>query len=83
MAEPTRTNPPPLPAREATDPDTDANYDYTQAPQSAQDGVPVHEWLPERPFDSAEWMYKDEPVYQTDDEPDPGDAGEKDEGEAE
>lgn len=84
MAEPTPTNPPPLPPREEQDPDTDANYDYTQPPQAADDGVPVQEWLPEMPFDSADWMYKDEPVYQDDDaEPDPDDPNEKDEGEGE
>ena len=68
MAEkPTPTS---LPKPEEPDPDTDASFDYGQKPEA--DGVPVADWLPEQPYDSADWLDKpsERRYSKPDDEPD-------------
>jgi hypothetical protein len=44
------------------DPQSDKNFDYEQ-PVDQQDGVPMKDWIVEQPFDSADYLDKEMPVY--------------------
>jgi hypothetical protein len=47
------------------DDQSDRNFDYDQ-PVEPQGGVPRSDWIVEEPFDSAEWLDKEEPKYEDD-----------------